>query len=109
MKAYTLDLRERVVGFVRSGGAKTEAAARFRVSRKTVYRYLAADDAGSLAPKASWGGWRKLDPASVRREVGRRRDATLGELAEALGVHLTTVRYHLRKMKITLKKTRAVP
>jgi Transposase and inactivated derivatives len=109
MKAYTLDLRERIVEFVRSGGAKTEAAARFRVSRKTVYRYLAADGAGSLAPKASWGGWRKLDPEAVRREVGRNGDATLGELAGALGVHLTTVHYRLRKMKVTLKKTRTVP
>ena len=59
MKAYTLDLRERIVEFVRSGGAKTEAAARFGVSRKTVYRYLAADDSGKLAPKTSWGSRRK--------------------------------------------------
>ena len=109
MKAYTVDLRRRIVDFVNAGGAKTAAAARFRVSRKTVYRYLAADAAGSLAPKAGWGGWRKLDPADARREAGRRKDATLAELAGALGVHFTTVRYRLRKLGVTLKKTREVP
>jgi len=109
MKAYTVDLRRRIVDFVNAGGAKTEAAVRFRVSRKTVYRYLAADAAGSLAPKAGWGGWRKLDPGRVRREVARRPDATLAELAGVLGVHFTAVRYRLRKLGVTLKKTRAVP
>ena len=57
MKAYTIDLRERIVEFVKDVGAKTEAALRFKVSRKTVYRYLEAAAAGRLTPKRSWGRW----------------------------------------------------
>jgi transposase len=109
MKAYTLDLRKRIVDFVKAGGSKGEAGNRFKVARKTVYRYLEADAAGSLAPKQSWGGWRKLDPARVAREVKRRPDATLAELAQALGVWHTTVRYRLGRLKVTLKKNRALP
>ncbi|MCL1888677.1 MAG: IS630 transposase-related protein, partial [Kiritimatiellaeota bacterium] len=62
MKAYSLDLRQRVVAFVRNGGKKTEAAHRFGVGRNTVYRFLQADKSQALAPKTSWGRWRKLDP-----------------------------------------------
>src|ERR1039458_8302980 len=60
MKAYGLDLRERIVSFVNAGGSKVEAARRFGVARKTVYNYLALVKAGALAPKASWGTWKKF-------------------------------------------------
>ena len=58
MKAYALDLRERVVKFIHDGGSKVEAAQRFDLSRSTVYRYLDAAQTGTLAPKKSWGRWR---------------------------------------------------
>ena len=67
MKAYTLDLRERVVQFVAGGGTRAEAARLFRLGERTVYRYLAAAKTNTLAPKTSWGHWRKLDPANCRR------------------------------------------
>lgn len=51
MKAYGLDLRERVVKFIKSGGSKAEAARRFELGRRTVYRYLPAMEAGTLVPK----------------------------------------------------------
>ena len=75
MKAYALDLRERVVKFIKLGGSKAEAARRFELGRSTVYRYLDAVQAGTLAPKASWGHWRKLDPqatAGSRQKTSRR-------------------------------------
>ena len=104
MKAYTIDLRERIVGFVKAGGARTEAAIRFGVSRRTVHRYLEADADGRLAPKRSWGRWRKLDPGKVRQEVGRRPDATLPELAKVFGACPMGVCHCLRRLKVTLKK-----
>jgi len=67
MKAYALDLRERVVKFIQDGGSKAEAARRFDLARSSVYRYLGAAKKGALAPKTSWGTWRKLDPKNFRR------------------------------------------
>jgi transposase len=104
MKAYSLDIRERIVAFVQSGGAKTEAAARFGVSRKTVYRYLGASAAGALAPKTSWGGWRKIDPARVLREIRRRPDATQPEIARIFKATPMGVSHCLRRLGITFKK-----
>ena len=66
MKAYGLDLRKRIVSFVDGGGSKVEAAKRFGAARKPVYNYLALVKAGVLAPKTSWGSWKKFEPAKVR-------------------------------------------
>jgi transposase-like protein len=51
MKAYGLDLRERVVKFINEGASKVGAARRFDLGRRTVYRYLAAARKGTLTPK----------------------------------------------------------
>ena len=75
MKAYALDLRERVVKFIQGGGSKTEAARRFDLARSSVYRYLVAAKKGALTPKKSWGRWRKLDPQKLQAHVKKHPDA----------------------------------
>jgi transposase len=109
MKAYSLDLRQRVVRFIESGGTKAEAARRFKVGRRTVYRYLSAAGSGKLAPKTSWGSWRKLDPQKLQDRVKKHSDATLHELGRALGVSHHAVWVRLRQLGVTLKKTRKIP
>src|ERR1019366_3648264 len=109
MKAYTLDLRERVVKFLQAGGTKVEAARRFDLARRTVYRYLAAAKAGTLAPKTSWGQWRKLDPKKLSAHVKKHPDATLKELEIVFGVSHNAVWVRLGKLGFTLKKTHKVP
>ena len=52
MKAYSLDLRIKIVQSVRRGVSNSETARRFGVNRSTVGRYLKRlDENGSLAPK----------------------------------------------------------
>jgi len=51
MKAYSVEFRERVVGFVERGGKKTEAASHFDIGERTVYRFLEAARGGRLAPR----------------------------------------------------------
>ena len=109
MRAYTLDLRGRIIAFVEDGGSKAEAARRFGVAPRTVYRYLDAHTAGTLAPKTSWGHWRKLDPEKVLRVLRRQPDATLAELAKGFDVQPMGVWHCLRRLKVTLKKSRALP
>jgi transposase len=104
MKAYALDLRERVVKFVQAGGSKAEAARRFQIARRTVYRYLAAAQRGALAPKVSWGHWRKLDPQRLCAAVKRNPDATLKELQAVFGVSHHAIWVRLNQLGLTLKK-----
>ncbi|MEK7721072.1 MAG: IS630 transposase-related protein [Elusimicrobiota bacterium] len=108
MKAYALDLRERVVKFIQAGGSKAEAARRFELGRSTVYRYLAAVRSGTLAPKASWGHWRKLDPEKLRAHVKKHPDATLKELQKTFGVSHQAIWVRLGQLGFTLKKTHKI-
>ncbi len=103
-----MDLRERVVKFLLAGGSKAEAARRFGVGRRTVYRYLAAATAGALAPKTSWGKWRKLDPQKLSAHVKAHPDATLQELATVFNVSHNAVWVRLGQLGLTLKKTHKI-
>jgi transposase len=87
-KPYSLDLRERVVGFVEDGQSRRAAAARFRVSVSFVVTLMkAVRTRGSFAPKPS-GGRRhaKLEPhlAFLLAQVAEKADITMPELASAL-------------------------
>lgn len=74
MRAYAVDLRERIVRAVDEGCTAEEAAALFDVSAATVRRYLRQRRvAGSLVPKTSPGRPRLIGP----REEG----ALLAQLA----------------------------
>jgi transposase len=108
MKAYALDLRERVVKFIQGGGSKAEAARRFDLARSSVYRYLDAAQAGTLAPKKSWGHWRKLDPKKLKARVAKHPDATLKELQNVFRVSHHAIWVRLRQLGFTLKKTHKI-
>ena len=108
MKAYSLDLRKRIVSFVKAGGSKAAAAQRFGVARKTVYNYLTLAQAGTLAPKESWGTWKKFDPAKVRAYVAQHPEAALWEIGRAFRGTDVGALSALRLLGITLKKTRKI-
>jgi transposase len=108
MRAYALDLRERVVQFIQGGGSKVEAARRFALARSSVYRYLAAAQKGALPSKTSWGTWRKLDPDKLRAHVKKHPDATLKELQQVFGVSHHAVWVRLGQLGFTLKKTHKI-
>jgi transposase len=87
-KPFSLDLRERVVGFVEEGHSRHAAAAHFKVSVSFVVNLVKAfRTRGSLEPKPS-GGRRhaKLEPhrAFLLEQVCAKGDITMPELAAAL-------------------------
>jgi transposase len=96
-------LRERVVKFLNHGGGKAEAARRFAIGRRTVYRYLAAAPHGALAPKTRWGHWRKLDPQRLQAHVQQHPDATRKELQVVFGVSHQAIWVRLGPWGFTLK------
>ena len=108
MKALSMDLRERVVAFVKAGAGKVEAARRFKISRRSVYRYLDADANGRLEPKESWGKWRKLDPEKLSGHVRDNPDATLAEMQEVFKVSHNAIWVRLGQLGITLKKSHSL-
>lgn len=87
-KAYSMDLRRRIVRLVESGHSRRAAAAQFEVSAAFVVKLMAAfHSSGSFAPKPE-GGWRysKLDPQRdfLLRRLKEKADITMPELASEL-------------------------
>src|SRR5260370_11852243 len=75
MRAYSLDLRERIVRAVDTGQSQREAARRFRVGVSSVKRYLQQrQQRGSLQ--------RRLIPGGQRR-IGREQEAVVWARLEA--------------------------
>jgi transposase len=104
--SYSKDLRERVVSFVRDGGSKTEAAARFSVSRAVIYIWLKSE---SLSPqKAGPKGHTKLQTEKLKQLIAEKPDAYLDELAVELNVSAFTIAYGLQRLGISRKKKHAV-
>ena len=62
MRAYSSDLREKIVESVKKGTTKSEATRRFGVDRATVKRYCKLlDECGTLEPSKAPGKASKLD------------------------------------------------
>ena len=115
-RAYSADLRGRVVAAVLDGGQSRQAVARrFLVGRSTVYRWVdTAESEGRVAAKPMHGGppptIRDDSEAALRRLVAGGNHLTLAEyrdrLAEETGirVHPWTLGRALRRLGLTRKK-----
>jgi transposase len=83
MKAYSRDLRERVLAAVDAGEPHHRVAARFRVSRATVTRLVRLRrQAGDIAPRPRPGQPARLGAAldaGLLPQLQARPDATLAE------------------------------
>ena len=114
MKAYSIDLRERVVAACDArDGTRDQIAARFSVSVAWIRKLMRRRrETGSIAPKPRGGG---RAPAFDAEAAGRLRDAvradadaTLEELARAAGVRAALRRCTgpSARLGITRKKSR---
>jgi transposase len=117
MKAFSMDLRQRVVAASDRGeGAPQQIAQRFAVSVAWVYRLLQRRrQTGSIAPKPHGGGQKSAFDADaaqrLRQAVADRPDATLVELRQATGVAcgLAAVHRALERLRLPRKKSRIGP
>jgi transposase len=114
MRAYSTDLRQRVVAaYDAREGTQEQVAARFAVSASWVRKLLRQRRAtGSIAPRPRGGGHAPAFDAEaagrLRRAVRDDADATLEELARAADVACSpsAVYRTLTRLGITRKKRR---
>jgi transposase len=118
MKAYSIDLRQRIVAAVEMGeDSQAEVADQYGISLPTVERLLGRwRTTQSVAPLTgkpgrkrtleSWGHW-------IRAEVQRQPDVTLAELCERLQqtqhltAHPSMMWRELQRLDLPLKKSRS--
>jgi transposase len=120
MKAYSKDLRERVISSVESGECNiSEAARRYKVSEPSIERWLARQrSTGQCASLPHAGGVpRKLASAEavIRAAVQAQPDATLQELCEDVEKETkiksdpSMMCRELARLKLPRKKSRSMP
>jgi transposase len=119
MRAYSTDLRERIVRAVASGQPQREAARRFGVASSTVKRYLQRQaQTGSVARRPIPGGPRKIggeQEAALRAQLVAQPSATLAEHCvtweQTHRVHVSpaTLSRAIRRLGFTRKKGRWWP
>jgi putative transposase len=116
MKAYTTDLRQRVVEAVAVGMPRPEVARVFQVSVATIKRYLKQrHERGDLRPGHSPGRTPVIAPAqypALAAQVAAHPDATLAQhcaiwaAEQGAAVSVWALQRALDRAKITRKKSR---
>lgn len=121
MRAYSLDLRERVVSAYEKGEQSIALiAAQFSVGQTFLKKMLRQKrQSGSLERLPSRAGAKKMLSEAHRRwlakQVGEQSDATLAELQEGLQktqqvrVSLATLSRELQGLRLPRKKNRSSP
>lgn len=116
MKAYSLDLRQRVVAAYEQGkGSLAEVAEQFNVGQTFLKKMLRQHrETGSVAPLAHGGGRQaalsEKERRLLRQKVKEQPDITLAELQEHLAatvgltVSVPTIHRHLRTLRLSHKK-----
>ena len=114
MKAYSVDLREKIVAAVRRGMSKAHAARTFGVGATSVKRYVKIAERGDpLTAGKAPGKERKLDEGGMRlleEDLRARPDITYGQRAEylykVLGVRVSesTICRMVKRLGYTRKK-----
>ena len=113
MRAYSIDLRERVVASLAAGMKKAVVARVFKIDRSTVHKYSQLSEEGSLAAKVSPGRPKKLSleqELKLMEYIKTNNDLSLEEHADHVekefGVKLaiSTVHLYCKRAGITRKK-----
>jgi transposase len=104
-KAYSVDLRERVLSYLKREDDKKAASELFDVGIATVYRWVKQQkEKGHIEPHRREYVYRKLDYNLLSQYVKEHPDAFLLEIAEHFSVTEQAIFYALKKLKITRKK-----
>ncbi|MEB3702052.1 IS630 family transposase domain protein [Candidatus Bealeia paramacronuclearis] len=108
VKAYSEELRKKVISSITSGDRKREAAKVFNVGETTIYRWICLHKQGDIKPKKRTSYPRKVDEQKLRDYVAQNPDHTLKQIAEALGLRFQNVSKWLKRLNITRKKDDAL-
>jgi transposase len=110
-KAYSMDLRQRVIEAREEGQTVAQVAKRFAVSPSFIEKLQQRwRESGTLEAKPHGGGRQPLlspkHDERLRVLLKEKPDTTLVELRQKLGikVHLSTLWYRLQRLGLTFKK-----
>jgi transposase len=103
--AYSVDLRSRVIEYIKKGNTHEQASEIFKVSVPSISRWQALlSETGSLEKRELNRTAPKFESEKLNAYVEGNPDALLKDVAEHFGGSITGAFYALEREKITLKK-----
>jgi transposase len=102
---YSIDLREKVINFLKSGKSQTEASIVFGINRMTVNKwYSRYKNEGHYLPKVRLGSKPNIDTGFFIEYVKTHPDATSEDIGRHFGISASGARYWLRRVGFSYKK-----
>ena len=103
--AYSMDLRIRVIDYVKQGNTHEKTSEIFNVGTATIERWLALlSETGSLEKRPLNRTALKFESEKLHAYIEENTDALLKDVAEHFGGSVTGAFHALKREKITLKK-----
>ena len=88
-RAYSTDLRKKVLEYLEKNDDKKEAGFLFGIDRSTIYRWIKRkNEQGTLEPVHRKYAYRKINYTQLKKYVQEHPDAFLFEIAENFSVTL---------------------
>ncbi|NES80703.1 MAG: helix-turn-helix domain-containing protein, partial [Moorea sp. SIO2B7] len=86
--SYSLELRQKVIDYIESGGKITKAAKVFGIGRASIYRWLERKELEATKVKYRQ---RKIDREELEKDIKENPEAKLKQRAEKFGVSTTAI------------------
>lgn len=104
-RAYSLDLRERVLAYLEKGNDTKSASKLFTISQRSIQRWVKQKaETGDIKPRKREFAYRKIDYEKLQKHLELNPDQFLYEIAEEFSVTLQAIFYAFKKLRITRKK-----
>ena len=105
IKAYSIDLREKVIQFIQSGKTQVEAAKTFNIHKSTINHWLSRlRKEGSLKAKANLGSKPRIDVNELIIRVKNNPNLRLMDLKKIFGISTVSLHEWLKKLGFVYKK-----
>ena len=103
--AYSVDLRSRVIDYIKAGNTHEQTSLIFKVGTTTILNWVALlSETGSLEKRPLNRAAPKFKSEKLNAYIEENSDALLKDVAEHFGGSITGAFYALKREKITLKK-----
>jgi transposase len=105
IKAYSIDLREKVIQFIQSGKTQIEAAKTFNIHKSTINHWLSRlRKEGSLKARANLGSKSKINIDELIRCITNNSNLRLIDLKKIFEISIVSLHKWLKKLGFVYKK-----
>jgi transposase len=102
---YSLDLREKVIKFIKAGNSQRKASIVFGINKMTINRwYLRYKNEGHYQPKVRLGAKASIETEEFIQYVKEHPDARSEDIAHKFSISASGARYWLKQLGFSYKK-----